>query len=194
VASIPEEARHQFVAFRAAAKQIREASIISQGERIELRSAPGDPGFVDIFVCLLENERFRSLALAVRLCYLQREPAHFLRICSLLAQHASTEHSSKPAELRAQYLDALRETAGDVRVDDGLAPEVYRTNEVFDHWVNGLTFHQDTDRRVALQRLESTGARFAWSVQSTTLLLAGRILDLDDVVADCLGEERLPRI
>jgi hypothetical protein len=42
--------------------------------------------------------------------------------------------------------------------------------------------------------LESAGALFHWSVQSTALQLAGRILDLDDLVAVVLDQPPLPRI
>jgi hypothetical protein len=66
--------------------------------------------------------------------------------------------------------------------------------DVFESWLYGIAFHQDADRQADVNRLASTGAMFLWSVQASALQIAGRILDLDDVVADFLGQARLPRI
>jgi len=187
VEKLTDKDRRHLTALPSAARQIREASIVSKGEQITLAAAPGAAGYVDIFVRLLDNERFRSLALAVRLTTLQSELAHFARVCNVLARYAPPELKQRALELRSEYQTALREAAGNVRVDDGGMPDLYTTQQVFEHWVNGLTFHQDPDRQEALRRLETTGARFAWSVQSTTLLLAGRVLDLDDVVAKSIA-------
>jgi hypothetical protein len=96
--------------------------------------------------------------------------------------------------LRSQYLGALRNDAGRITLLDGGEPASYTAQEVFDTSLYGVAFHQDPHREGALARLEADGAMFLWSVQSTSLQLAGRIMDLDDVIADVTGQERLPRI
>ena len=70
----------------------------------------------------------------------------------------------------------------------------FTAQEVFEHWLYGIAFHQDSDRQAAVALLESEGPRFQWSVQATGLQLAGRTLDLDDVVAEFLGQPQLARI
>ena len=173
---------------------MREASIIAEGQRIELHAVPGATGSVDIFVNLLGREPFRSLALAIRLVYQQREPAQFHSVCNLLYREGTEEIKSRVIRLRAQYGDILRDASGAVAVDEGPETISFTTQEVFDHWLYGVAFHQDPERQPSVRLLASAGARFMWSVQATSLQLAGRILDVDDVVADLLGEPRLPRI
>jgi hypothetical protein len=193
--TLTPEDRQRLDAFRRAASQVRNASIIAQRQDITIHSRPGDPGYVDVFVQLLHNEAFRSLALALRLVYQQGEPAHFYSVCNILYREVdSTPVKDRVATLRAQYGDALRDPAGQVLAGDPPNLSTFTTEEVFEHWLYGIAFHQDPDRQASVALLESEGAHFQWSVQATGLQLAGRTLDLDDVVADFLGQPRLPRI
>lgn len=192
--ALSEVERQQLASFRLAAGQVREASIISQGQSIQIRAAPGEPGQVDIFVRLLEDEPFRSLALAIRLVYMKNEPAFFYYICNLVAREDANAIRGRVAEVRRRYDDALKASENALHLDDGLEPEAFSAEEIFEHWLYGIVFHQDEKRRHAVERLASTGAHFTWRVQAIALQLAGRILDLDDIVADFLGEEQLPRI
>jgi hypothetical protein len=57
----------------------------------------------------------------------------------------------------------------------------------------GEVFHQDGDKKKLLQLLRQH-PMFQFNLQSTVMLLCGRVLDLDDMVADLLGEPRVPRI
>ncbi len=189
-----EKEQSQLKSFRRAAYQIREASIVAHGERVQISFRRAGPGHVDVNVKLLGNEPFRSLALAIRLVYQQREPANFGSVANILARHAPTELRERAATIRAAYNEALRHEAGAVAIDDGKVPSILSTNEVFDAWLYGIAFHQDPQREPTVRRLATAGARFLWSVQATSLQLAGRILDLDDVIADVLNEERLPRL
>lgn len=148
-----------------------------------------------MFVQLLGNEAFRSLALALRLVYQQGEPAHFYSICNILYRAAeSAAVKERVATLRAQYSATLRDPAGQVSTGGALDVSTFNTQEVFEHWLYGIAFHQDVDRQSSVRLLASEGAHFHWSVQATGLKLAGRILDLDDGIADFLGQPRLPRI
>jgi hypothetical protein len=65
---------------------------------------------------------------------------------------------------------------------------------MFEIWLYHGVFHQDLSLRADYETLGLLGNVFPYTVQGIVLQLAGRILDLDDVVADLLGESRLPRI
>ena len=193
--SVTTEDRQQLEIFRRAASQVRDASIVAEGQEIKLHFRAGDPGYVDIFVQLLHNEAFRSLALALRLVYQQGEPANFYSVCNLLYRGAeSAAVKDRVATIRAQYSSALRDPSGQVSAGDPPNVTIFTAEEVFEHWLYGIAFHQDVERQAAVRLLESEGARFQWSVQATGLQLAGRILDLDDVVADVMERPRLARI
>jgi hypothetical protein len=195
VVTLTTKAQRQLESFRQAAEQVREASIIAEGQQIRLHVRPGNPGYVDVFVQLLGNEAFRSLALALRLVYQQGEPAYFYSICNILYRAAeSVSVKERVATLRSQYSAALQDPEGQVSTGETPKVSTYSTQEVFEHWLYGIAFHQDEDRQESVRLLSSEGARFQWSVQATGLKLAGRILDLDDVIADLLGQPRLPRI
>ena len=193
-AALSDPEKWKLESFRRAAKQVRDASIIAQGQSIKLHTAPGEAGYVDLFLELLASEQFRSLALAVRLVYQDKEPAHFFSVCKVVERHAATNLSAPIELIRTQYKAALRASENDIRIGDDLEPDVLMAKDVFESWLYGIAFHQDADRQVDVNRLRSTGAMFLWSVQATALQIAGRILDLDDVVSDFLGEARLPRI
>ena len=67
--------------------------------------------------------------------------------------------------------------------------------EVFDDWLNGIQFHSDIEKRNRYQsRKQHAGPVIDWVVQGIAFRMAGRILDLDDLVADFLDEPRLARI
>jgi len=193
--SLTTEDRQQLDTFRRAASQVREASIVAEGQEIRIHFRPGDPGYMDVFVQLLHNEAFRSLALALRLVYQQGEPAHFYSICNLLYRETdSAAMKDRLAAVRAQYSAALRDPSGQVSAGDPPNDSTFTAQEVFEHWLYGIAFHQDDHRQASVALLASEGARFQWSVQATGLQLAGRILDLDDIVADFLQQPMLPRI
>ena len=60
--------------------------------------------------------------------------------------------------------------------------------------MNGAELHQDPDLQADLEQLLATGPVAAFLAHGMSLALAGCIIDLDDVVADFLGEPQLPRI
>jgi len=186
--------REQLRSLRKAAQQVREASIIDAGQSITIKAVPGKQGYIDIYVQLLQSEPFRSLVLAVRLVYMKGEPAYFYSVCNVLHRGSEPTVQERVAEIRRQFRNALEDPERSLAVDLQGSTKMVRPIDVLETWVNGIAFHQDPERQEAVRELETTGARFAWNVQATVLQLAGRVLDLDDVVADFLGEARLPRI
>ena len=174
--SLTQAERWQLESFRRAASEVREASIIAEGQRIQVRRVPRDGGEVDVVVDLLQNETFRSLALAIRLVYQQGEPAHFYSICNLLARKGGDLLRAEVGKVRAAYQESLSDSAGHILIEEGSVKQTFNAQAVLEHWLYGVAFHQDDVRQQVVQ------------------LLAGRILDLDDLVADFLSEPRLPRI
>lgn len=147
-----------------------------------------------MFVGLLGSEPFRSLALAVRLVYMNNEPASFYRVCNILSREGDDEVRGAVADIRRRFQDALRGSENAFHPGDGQEPARFSAEEVFETWLYGIAFHQDPSRQPAVDRLVAWGPHFTWRVQAVALQLAGRTLDLDDVVAGFLGEDRLPRI
>lgn len=186
--------RDRLSSFRAASRQVREASIIAEGQDIKIQAVPGAPGFVDLVVQLLESEAFRSMALAVRLVYQQGEPAHFQSICGIIHRRCSEAIQQRVATIRQQYHDALRDKDFQVVVGDLNTMAVFTAQGVLETWLYGVAFHQDLHRQPSVKLLTEAGVEFPWVVQATLLKLAGRVLDLDDVVAEVLDEPPLPRI
>jgi len=192
--TLTEAERTRLTAFRKAAREVREASIIAQGHVVAIEGRPNERGEIEAVITLLGHEPFRSLALAIRLAYQKREPAHFLSACKILSREGSPATQARVATIRDQYHAALRNPAGAIVVDTGGSRHIFTAQQVFEHWLYGIAFHQDSDRQSSIQLLAAVGGAFPFSVQSTGLLLAGRILDLDDVVAEFLGEPKLPLI
>ncbi len=155
---------------------------------------PGDEGYVDLYIQLLRTEAFRSLALAVRLVYMKGEPAYCYSVGNVLFRHGDTAVQERVAVVRKQFQQALEDPDQSLAIDDGESTTLVPAVEVLETWFHGIAFHQDPLRQDRVRELETTGARFSWHVQSTVLQLAGRILDLDDIVADFLGEDRVPRL
>jgi len=192
--TLTDNDRQRLASFRAAAGQVRDASIIAQGQVITIEGRHDGSGQIQAVVTLLGNEAFRSLALAERLAYQQGEPAHFMTVANIVAREGNSEVRDRIAGLREDYKGALRNPAGAIVVHTEQSHDIFTAQQIFEHWMYGIAFHQDADRQASVQLLASTGPAFPLSVQSTGLLIAGRILDLDDAVADLLGEPRLPRI
>lgn len=191
----PSEAESQRLgSFRRVAREVRDASIIADGQKITLHFAPAPPEHVAVYVSLLGREPFRSLALAVRLAYQQGEVANFYSICNILRRHGNADIAPRVDRLRAEFGDALSDSSNAVTVDSDGGPAVFSATDVFEHWLYGVAFHQDPHRQPAVTLLRTDETRFLWSVQATALQLAGKILDLDDVIAEFLGQTRLERI
>lgn len=61
--------------------------------------------------------------------------------------------------------------------------------------VDGIQFHSNVEKRNRYESHNSTLAPVIdWVVQGIAFRMAGRILDLDDLVADFLDEAKLARI
>lgn len=137
--------RHRLASFRAAAQRVREASIIAQGQVVAIEGRFDSEGYIQAVISLLGNEAFRSLALAVRLVYQQGEPAHFFSVGNVLARDGDPELRNRIAKLREEYKAALRNPAGAIVVQTEKSRHIFTAQEILDHWLYGIAFHQDAD-------------------------------------------------
>jgi hypothetical protein len=176
----------QLEAFRRAARQVREASIIVEKRDVRVKVLHDRPGWVSVYLGLLSAEPFRSLAMAIRLVYQETEDAHFFKICNIVYRLGDEAAQAQVATLRLRWKAVFTDGSGDVAIDEPGGTIVVIGADVFDHWLYGVAFHQDAWRQPAVNQLATAGVRFHWSVQSSALTLAGIILDLDVVVGATL--------
>jgi hypothetical protein len=191
---LDSEDREDLFMFRQAARQVRDASVIAEGKQVHMSGRRSATGEMVITTTLLESEAFRSLAMAIRLVYQANEPANFGHICNILWRSGDDEIKARTAELREQYNDALSKHHPLIAAVALREKASYSPRDIFESWLYFGAFHQDRRRRADFNDLSRLGDAFPLAVQATALRLAGRILDLDDLVADLLGEDKLERI
>src|SRR6266571_6895112 len=103
--SEPERARLE--TFLDVVHEIEEASIVADGRSLSFRGSArqGDEPVQEFD--LFANEAFRSLAMSVRLAYLNGEPANFGGICNLLYKNGEPELQEAVRDVRAAYNGVL---------------------------------------------------------------------------------------
>lgn len=182
-------------AFRAAALQVRNASVIASGATVGMH-AETTPEGAQMRFQLLSEEPFRSLAISLRLVYMQGEPAHYNYVCNLLYRDGAGEIQRRVADCRARYKSILEGHYVRFNLHGEFEGQVAGPQDVFEAWLYGLVFHQDHKKREIADELGKYmgGFAFPFALNLIALQLAGAILDLDDVIADHLVEERVPRI
>jgi len=191
---LSSEDRSRLQLFRTAAEQVRSSTLVDGDRRISISGLFRPTGDMTTSFSLLEEEPFRSLAISIRLVYQTGEPANFYSIANLLSKAGSQAIRDRVAEIRRRYTAAQASPVASMTVQVGEEVLTLSARDVFETWMYTGVFHQDTDRLDTYRALQARLEMFRFSVQSTALLLCGRVLDLDDVIADLLGQERLPRI
>ena len=183
-------------AFRKAALQIRNASVIANGATISFQAIPSPGDGPSARFQLLEEESFRSLAMSVRLVYMQEEPANFNKVCNILYRHADASIQQLIADVRARYKNVVEGNYIQFGLHGEYEGQVVGPREVLEAWLYGVAFHQDEDRQWLADELikYQGGAAFPFAVNLITLRVAGVAMDLDDVIADFLDEPRIPRL
>ena len=187
--------KRSLVAFRAVAREVRESSIVTHGLTIKHWLVhTGDD--VKLGIDLLPPEAFRSMCVSVRKVYMEKEPAFFYKVHNIVARYDKGEYGEGAAKVRADYQLILNGEG----VEFHIGGRVITHEEFFNTWLNGYTFHQDAfedpTKRGAYEAFIALGLTPAVEavVQKVALQLAGCIIEMDDVIADWIKEERLPRI
>ena len=195
-ASLQPEERRSLGAFRNAALQIRNASVIANGATIGFEARVVPAGEPQVHFQLLSEEPFRSLAMSVRLVYMQEEPAQFNKVCNILYRNGDATIQRFVADARARYKATLEGNYVTFGLHGAFEGQVAGPQEILEAWLYGVAFHQDAAKQAMAEELAKyqDGAAFPFSVNMITLRLAGVTIDLDDIIADFLGEPRMPRI
>lgn len=180
--------------FRAAARQVSQASIIASGKTLSIEGKYRPSGELEVEWRLLEDEPFRSLAIAIRLVYQQGEPSNFNRIANILWKVGTEAQKLEVSRIRKEYSATLQSPVGVIVANVGDKVQQFSSRDVLETWMYGGVFHQDQERQEASKALTHRPEAFTFSVQATAIQLAGRILDLDDVAANILKQPALPRI
>lgn len=180
-------------AFRVAAKQVRDTGPIDRGARISFHASKQPDVPFEEHAHLLEPDGFRSLAMAVRQVYLQKSAANFNRVCQTLKHQSTTEHTLVD-HIQEQYHWVLDGSGILFQGPVNGKLKSYTARQVFNTWMNTRGFHFDPSIESDHQVLSDVGHYFLFILQAIVLHLAGCVLALDDLVADALGEARLPRI
>ena len=181
--------------FRTAALQVRNASVIASGATIQMSGSVGPEG-IAIRYRLLAEEPFRSFAISVRLVYMEKEPGSFYRVCNIMHLDAPTETQNRIADCRARFTSILNGKYVQFKLHGPYEGQIVGPKEVFEAWLYGVVFHQDELQQALAEELGKymDGYAFPYTVNLVGIQLAGVTLDLDDIVADHLGEPRVPRI
>jgi hypothetical protein len=182
-------------AFRAAALQVRRSSVIASGATVQIQASARDEGTGMTFR-LLAEEPCRSLAIAIRLVYMQGERSNYFRVCNILYRHSDATVRKLVADCRTRYQSVLDGKYVQFNLHRQFEGRVAGPRDVFEAWLYGLVFHQDEEHQAIAEELAKYmgGGAFPFTVNLVALQLAGAVLDLDDVIADFLGEARVPRI
>jgi len=179
-------------AFREVAREVSSNSVVISG--LTIKSWLRQSGEVEIE--LLPAEPFMALCVSVRKVYMKNGPAHFYNVNNIVGRYDKGAYQKRAAAVRADYELVLRGNEVEFRVHGNRVLH----EDIFKAWLNGYAFHQDafeappTDSLDYAQLKAAAGPIVDSIVQKVALQLAGCILEMDDVIADWLGAERLPRI
>lgn len=165
------EDREDLKLFRQTAQQVRDASVIAEGKRVQMSGRPSASGEMVITTTLLESEAFRSLAMAIRLVYQANEPANFGHICNIFWRSGDDDIKARTAELRQRYNDALNKHHPLIAALALREKASYSPRDVFESWLYFGAFHQDRRRRADFNDLSHLGDGFPYAVQATALQL-----------------------
>jgi hypothetical protein len=121
---------------------------------------------------------------------MQKEQTNIAKIHKTLKRHGSEEIRERAARIYAGYRWILRDWHPELPPASGGTFE-----DLFRAWLNGEAFHFSKAPLAQYERYNrELGNHYEFIVQAVVLHIAGRILDMDDVVADFLGEPQVARI
>ena len=192
--ALPAREAHALQAFRRVAASVRNSSVVDLAYKISVNRRLKPIEGWDESYDLLPEEQFRSLSIAVRQALLQKEPAHFYYICNTIEKYAPEPIRLRAREVRATFQQTMNAEDAIFHAVIFMAPVPFTPLEIVETWLYSGVIHNDADRAADYQALSAHGKRFTYAVQSSILLAAGRILDLDDILAEWLHEPPLPRL
>lgn len=155
---LTDDEHRRITVFKRRATQLAQVPLIKAGHAKISAKIRGEEGKgVSIHVTLPPENDLRTLYLAFRFFYLQREPANFLRIVNILRRQTKDPDTINYFEgLKKQWNGSLRKQIEIVAGRRKLTPSL-----LIDLWFNAYYFHSNENKELELNRLlKITGRDF----------------------------------
>jgi hypothetical protein len=176
-------------AFRRGARQVFDAYLPVSTQKMVY--VPGTDE-ADLF----SPAEFVQLLAAIRLVFMSQEDGYYFHTNNIIAKHGGEVFRGRAARLRERWRAVLDGDFALTVIEGGGTPGAqshrYDAKAVLDVWFNAKVFHQDADKLPDLERLEAMGNLPPLVLHLTVWQLARAIIGQDIVLAEFLGEERLP--
>lgn len=188
--SFPPDEREHLHAFLTATEQILESSVVAGGGSLAMRFDTAQDGTHRHELDVFDDERFRSLAISVRLIYMNDEPSNFAHICNILRQRCEAVYHQHVDAMRAAYNNHLNGQMIQFGLHGDFEGTIVGPRETLEAWLYGGTFHnKDPQTRALFAELRKFGPRFNFGVQMIILQLVQVILNLRSLVLRALQDE-----
>lgn len=175
---LTDDEHRRITVFKRRAAQLAEAPLIKEGRaQISAKIKGEQDKGVNIEVTLPPETDLRTLYMAFRFFYLQKEPANFLRIVNILKQHTKDPKTIAYLDyLKKQWRGLLQKPITIVAGDRTLTPSL-----LIDLWFNAYFFHSDENKELELNRLlQITGHDFGLFLLTDAVYEASKaVLSLD---------------
>lgn len=181
--------RERLDALLEATRQIQDASIVAEGQPLAMRGSANQGGQFEQSYTLFDSEPFRSLAMSVRLVYMNDEPANFGGICNILYKNGDQDLQKAVADLRKAYSDFLSGSTVRYNLHGDLEGTSVGPREVFETWLYGGAFHQDPNRKAMYLELTKFGQNFTFGLHLIVTRIVQLMLHLGLLVSTALREE-----
>ncbi len=132
-------------------------------------------------------DRVRDMCIPVRRAYLKNDPVNMGRVLEFVSARASDEIKALATGFQARYAPIQNELDSASILNDRRVTHA----EMFEAWIDAMVFHDDPVKR---QPFLAMADELGKAVEGIALHLAERIaerlLELDDLVAEFLGEPK----
>jgi hypothetical protein len=160
--------RANFQVFRGVAAEMRAAAAGSPQRQDGLRMVQG---YVE----------------TVRRTYLKKDPINFLRILNLVKSKSPAEITERTTALEKRYTPIVQELESTSILNDRKVTHA----EMFEAWIDAIVFYDVVEKRNHYATMvDEMGKAVEGIALHLAERMAERVLELDDLVADLLGEPR----
>jgi hypothetical protein len=173
--------RANFQVFRGVAAEMRAAAAGSPQRQDGLRMVQG---YVETEG---DEQRIRNLCIPVRRTYLKKDPINFLRILNLVKSKSPAEITERTTALEKRYTPIVQELESTSILNDRKVTHA----EMFEAWIDAIVFYDVVEKRNHYATMvDEMGKAVEGIALHLAERMAERVLELDDLVADLLGEPR----
>ena len=185
-----ESDRERLHALLDTVNQIEQASIVANGISLRVQvSAPDNAEATESYQ-LFDSEPFRSLAISVRLVYMNDEPTNFASICNILYKNGEQNLRDAVSDLRKAYNDFLNGPTVRFALHGEFEGTTVGPRDVFEVWLYGGTFHQNPIKKAMHAELLKYGQHFTLGLHLIVMQIVQFILHLGFTVQTALAEEQ----